>query len=74
MRAVFKKHLSRRTFIRGMGVTLSLPLLDSMVPAQTALAQTAAKPQIRVVLPVSQMLSSCRLQVSRLQLWGSASG
>ena len=35
---VTKKSLSRRTFIRGMGVTLSLPLLDSMVPALTAAA------------------------------------
>ncbi|HEX5108437.1 MAG TPA: DUF1552 domain-containing protein [Vicinamibacterales bacterium] len=50
MRIITKKHLSRRTFIRGMGVTLSLPLLDSMVPAQTALAQTAARPQIRLGL------------------------
>jgi len=39
---VTKKHLSRRTVLRGMGVTLALPLLDSMVPAQTPLAQTAA--------------------------------
>ena len=30
---VTKKHLPRRTFLRGMGVTLALPLLDSMVPA-----------------------------------------
>ena len=38
-----KKHLSRRTFLRGAGVTLALPLLESMVPAATALAQTAAR-------------------------------
>ena len=50
MSAMFKKHLSRRTFLRGVGVTLSLPLLDSMVPAQTALAQTAAQPQVRLGL------------------------
>jgi hypothetical protein len=37
-----KKHLPRRTFLRGIGVTLALPLLDSMVPAQTPLAKTAA--------------------------------
>ena len=48
MSAIFKKHLSRRTFIRGVGVTMSLPLLDAMVPAQTPLAQTAAKPQVRL--------------------------
>jgi hypothetical protein len=45
---ITKKHLSRRTMLRGMGVSLALPLLDSMVPAQTPLAQTAAKPQIRL--------------------------
>ena len=32
MSALFKKHLSRRTFIRGVGVTMSLPFLDAMVP------------------------------------------
>src|SRR6187551_688153 len=50
MSMIFKKHLSRRTFVRGMGVTLSLPLLDAMVPARTALAQTAAKPNVRLGL------------------------
>ncbi len=42
---ITKKHLSRRTVLRGMGVTLALPLLDAMIPAGTALAQTAAKPK-----------------------------
>jgi hypothetical protein len=41
---VFKKALPRRTFLRGVGATLALPLLDAMVPASTALAQTAARP------------------------------
>jgi hypothetical protein len=50
MSAIFKKHLSRRTFMRGVGVTMSLPLLDAMVPASTALAQTAAKPNVRLGL------------------------
>ena len=40
---ITKKHLSRRTMLRGMGTALALPLLDAMIPAQTALAQTAAK-------------------------------
>ena len=40
-------HLTRRTFLRGVGVTLALPLLDSMIPAQTPLAKTAAKPVLR---------------------------
>src|SRR5260221_6347148 len=39
---VSKKHLPRRTFLRGAGMMLGLPLLDSMLPAATALAQTVA--------------------------------
>jgi hypothetical protein len=39
---ITRKHLSRRTFIRGAGVTLALPLLESMVPAMTRQSQTAA--------------------------------
>src|SRR5512147_1478603 len=42
---ISKKHLSRRTVLRGMGVSVALPLLDAMVPAGTALAQTAAAPK-----------------------------
>jgi hypothetical protein len=45
---ITKKHLSRRTFLRGAGVTMALPLLDAMIPAGTALAQTAAAPQLRM--------------------------
>jgi Protein of unknown function (DUF1552) len=45
---ITKKHLSRRTVLRGMGVTLALPLLDSMVPAQTPLRKTAATPAPRL--------------------------
>jgi hypothetical protein len=45
---IFKKHLSRRTFLRGAGVAVGLPFLDAMVPAWTALAQTAASPKARM--------------------------
>jgi hypothetical protein len=41
---VMKKALPRRTFLRGMGVSLALPLLDAMVPSMTALANTPASP------------------------------
>jgi Protein of unknown function (DUF1552) len=41
---VMKKSLPRRTFLRGVGVGLSLPLLDAMIPAMTAVASTAASP------------------------------
>jgi hypothetical protein len=40
---ITKKHLTRRTALRGMGTAIALPLLDAMIPARTALAQTAAK-------------------------------
>jgi len=46
---ITKKHISRRTLLRGAGTTLALPLLDMMVPAMTALAQTAANPKPRFV-------------------------
>jgi hypothetical protein len=39
---ITRKHISRRTMLRGMGVTLALPMLEAMVPARTALAKTAA--------------------------------
>ncbi len=42
---VSKKVLPRRTFLRGVGTLLSLPLLDAMVPSMTALASTAAAPE-----------------------------
>src|SRR5437868_14499962 len=44
---ITKKHLSRRTVLKGAGVNLALPFLSAMVPARTALAQTAANPKIR---------------------------
>jgi hypothetical protein len=42
-----KKHLSRRTVLKGAGVALGLPLLDAMIPAATALANTPAAPRLR---------------------------
>src|SRR6185295_2647080 len=45
---ISKVHLDRRTFLRGMGATIALPLLDAMIPARTALAATAARPVPRL--------------------------
>ena len=42
-----KVHIPRRTFLRGAGTALALPLLDAMAPAATAWAQTAAQPKTR---------------------------
>src|ERR1700722_1771000 len=44
---ITKKHISRRTVLKAAGVNLALPFLEAMVPAATALAQTAAAPKLR---------------------------
>src|SRR5437762_3243127 len=48
MRIITRKHIARRTLLRGIGTSIALPLLDSMVPAQTPLIKTAARPQVRL--------------------------
>src|SRR5262247_2349952 len=45
---ITRKHLSRRTFLQGVGATLSLPCLDAMVPALTAQSKTAANARTRL--------------------------
>src|SRR3989454_5327085 len=44
---ITKKHIHRRAVLKAAGVALGLPFLDAMVPAGTALAQTAAVPKLR---------------------------
>ncbi len=48
MSFITKKALPRRTFLRGLGATVALPLLDAMIPASTAWAKTPAKPVRRL--------------------------
>ena len=45
---ITKKFLNRRTVLRGAGAMIALPLLDAMIPAGTALANTAAKPLVKL--------------------------
>ncbi len=45
---ITKTHVPRRTFLKGVGTSVALPLLDAMVPAMTAQAKTAAKPVKRL--------------------------
>src|ERR1700750_1009196 len=45
---ITKRFMPRRTFLRGVGATLALPLLEAMVPAATPLAKTAANPVRRL--------------------------
>jgi hypothetical protein len=47
---IFKKAIPRRTFLRGAGAALALPLLDGMVPALSAISQTSAKPNLRLAV------------------------
>jgi hypothetical protein len=57
---ITKKALPRRTFLRGIGTTLALPLLDAMVPSMTALAATPANPVRRlgfVYVPMGATIS-----------------
>ena len=44
---ITKKHISRRAVLKAAGVTMGLPFLEAMVPAATALSQTAAVPKLR---------------------------
>ena len=45
---ITKMALPRRTFLRGLGATVALPLLDAMVPALSAISKTAAAPVKRL--------------------------
>ena len=57
---ISKKALPRRTFLRGMGASVALPLLDAMVPSMTALAKTPASPVRRlgfVYVPMGSNIS-----------------
>jgi hypothetical protein len=60
---ITKKHLSRRTLLRAGGATIGLPLLSAMVPAATALAQTAATAKPRMgffYLPHGAIMANSR--------------
>ena len=60
---ITKKHLSRRTLLRAGGATIGLPLLNAMIPAATALAQTAAAPKPRMgffYLPHGAIMANTR--------------
>ena len=45
---ITKMALPRRTFLRGLGASVALPLLDAMIPSMTAVAKTAADPVRRL--------------------------
>jgi hypothetical protein len=58
---ITKKMLPRRTILRGLGVTVALPLLDAMVPALSAMSRTAAAPTKRagfIYVPNGQAMTN----------------
>src|SRR5215472_13060210 len=60
---ITKRHIPRRTFLRGMGVSVALPFMESMLPAQTLLKNTAAKPTSRfsfVYIPHGMIIDELR--------------
>ena len=72
-----KKHLSRRTVLRGAGAAIALPLLDAMIPAGTALAQTAARPKPKLgffYLPHGAIMNNTRFGEEMNRWTPSAAG
>ena len=73
---ITQKHISRRTVLKGMGVTLGLPLLDAMIPARTAWAKTAegaaaARPRLIAIEMVHGSAGSAQLGIKK-NLWSPA--
>jgi hypothetical protein len=70
---ISKKHLSRRTAIKGMGVTIALPMLEAMLPAQTAQRNTAANSRTRfLAIEMVHGSSGSTGEGTRLRYWSPA--
>ena len=70
---VTKKHISRRAVLRGIGATIALPFLDSMVPAQTPLRRTAASPRSRLAcIEMVHGAAGSAVEASSRQYWSPA--
>ena len=71
---ITKKHIPRRTVLRGMGACLSLPLLESMLPAMTPARKTAAgDPRLRLVcLEMVHGAAGCTRFGEQKNLWAPA--
>lgn len=73
MAFVTKKIISRRAVVRGIGATVALPLLDSMVPAQTPLLRTAASPRSRLAcLEMVHGAAGCTQEGLKKHYWTPA--
>jgi hypothetical protein len=72
MEFITKKHMSRRAVLRGMGVTMALPMLEAMVPARTAFAKTAAgKVRLAAIEMVHGSAGSTKFGLEK-NLWSPA--
>ncbi|MGQ0734744.1 MAG: DUF1552 domain-containing protein [Acidobacteriota bacterium] len=70
---ISKQHLSRRTVLRGMGVSLALPVLDAMLPAGTAWAKALPKGRSRLVcIEVAHGAAGAAAYGSRMHMWSPA--
>lgn len=68
---ITKKHLSRRTMLRGMGATVALPFLESMLPAMTPQGAAKSKPRLICVEMVHGMAGSSKYGIEK-NLWSPA--
>ena len=68
---ITNKHISRRTMLRGMGVTLALPFLDSMVPARGLLAKTAERTRLACIEMVHGSAGSTAIGIAK-NMWAPA--
>ena len=67
---ITRKHISRRTALRGVGVTLALPWLEAMMPAQTPIRQSAAQPGTRfAALEMVHGSAGSTAEGTRLHYW-----
>ena len=69
---ISKKHISRRTVLRGMGATVALPLLDAMVPAGLARAQTGSDPTRLVCIEMVHGAAGASQYGAAQNLWSPA--
>ena len=63
------KHLPRRTFLRGMGATLGLPLLDAMVPAGRAVGAAAVDRPRLIAIEMVHGTAGCNTWGATQHLW-----
>jgi hypothetical protein len=70
---ITQKHISRRAVLKGVGVTIALPMLEAMIPARTALAKTAAASKTRLVcLEMVHGSAGCAAIGIKKNLWAPA--